>query len=83
MSHVGRLGVPVPNKVQVLNPDVYGVTALIPVQRQSVNSSRPEFLPDDASRQSIRQRSRPMTSSRERFAVDQRLHFLSAKLDVS
>jgi hypothetical protein len=34
------------SKVQVLNPDVYGATALIPLQRQSVNSSsRPEFLP--------------------------------------
>jgi hypothetical protein len=36
-------------KAQVLNPDVYGVTnsqaSLTPVQRQSVNSSRPEFLP--------------------------------------
>jgi hypothetical protein len=33
------------SKAQVLNLDVHGISALIPVQRQSVNSSRPECLP--------------------------------------
>ena len=32
-------------KAQVLNSKAHGITTLIPVQRQSVNSSRPECLP--------------------------------------
>jgi hypothetical protein len=64
------------SKVQVLNPDVYGVTALVAVQRQSVNSSRPEFLPmmRPVREPDSRQRSR---GPRSRTA---RLHFLRAKL---
>jgi hypothetical protein len=59
------------SKAQVLNPDARGVSALVLVQRQSVNPSTPadqSFYPWCASRQSTRQKSRPTTSNREAAA---------------
>jgi hypothetical protein len=47
------------------NPDVHGIPGFISVQRESVNSSRPEFLPMMRPRQSTRQRSRPTISNRK------------------
>jgi hypothetical protein len=65
--------------VQVLSPYVCGITALMPVQRQSVNFSRPEFLPTARPvRAPDRNRGpRPRTAS-DRFPMDDdpALHFL-------
>jgi hypothetical protein len=71
---------------QVLDPDVHTwLSALIPVQRQSINSSRPEFLPmlmcpvrgaPDRDRG-------PRTRAVGLHFLREKLHFLRSKLDVS
>jgi hypothetical protein len=71
------------SKVQVLNPDVYGVTALIRVQRQSVNSNRPEFLPMMRPVRAPDRDRDPRSRSARLHFLRAKLHFLSAKLDVS
>jgi hypothetical protein len=70
------------SKVQVLKSDGHGISAFIPVRRQSVNSSRPEVcFTHDAPRQGIRQISRPTISIRGRFTTDRNHHLMSAELE--
>jgi hypothetical protein len=70
------------SKAQVRNPGVYGISALVPVQGQSIKSCRPELLPTArAVRAPDRDRGPRSRTARLHF-LPAKLHFLSAKLNV-